>query len=125
MWPSGRVDARSWDAALDVVQQSLIGMAVANDVNDEQDFVLTQVFKRCEELRAKTYLNIVPTNQELAKKCAISPRTVTKRVRAVRTFGAISARHPIVISIWEPPARAAVPVGFCLHATFDSHAFGL
>ena len=51
--PSGQVDARSWDAALDVVQQSLLGMAVANDVNDEQDFVLTQVFKQCEELRAK------------------------------------------------------------------------
>jgi hypothetical protein len=30
-----------------------------------------------EELRGKTYLDIVPTNQELAKKYAISPRTVT------------------------------------------------
>jgi len=35
-WPRGQVDARSWDAALDVVQQSLFGMAVANDVNDEE-----------------------------------------------------------------------------------------
>jgi hypothetical protein len=52
-------------------------MAVANDVNDEDD-VLTEVFKQCEELRAKTYLEIVPTNQELAKKYAISPRTVTR-----------------------------------------------
>jgi len=53
------------------------GMAVANDVNDEQDFVLTQVFKQCEELRAKKYLEIARTNQELANKYAISPRTVT------------------------------------------------
>jgi hypothetical protein len=52
--PRGQVDARSWDAALDVVQQSLLGMAVANDVNDEPDFVLTEVFKQCEELRAKS-----------------------------------------------------------------------
>ena len=52
-------------------------MAVANEVNDEQDFVLTQVFKHCEELRAKMYLDSVPTNQELAKKYAISLRTVT------------------------------------------------
>ena len=52
-------------------------MAVANDVNDEQDFVLTQVFMECEELRAKNYLQVVTTNRELAKKYAISPRTVT------------------------------------------------
>ena len=75
--PRGQVDAQSWDAALDVVQQSLLGMAIANDVNDEQDFVLTQVFKQCEELRAKKYLEIARTNQELANKYAISPRTVT------------------------------------------------
>jgi hypothetical protein len=85
-WPRGKVDARSWDAALDVVQQSLLGMAVANDVNDEQDFGLTQVFKQCDELRAKRYLEIVPTNQELSKKYATSPRTVTNwRKRAVRS----------------------------------------
>ena len=75
--PRGQVDARSWDAALDVVQQSLLGMAVANDVNDEQDFVLTEVFKQCEELRAKKYLEAVITNHELAKKYAISPCSVT------------------------------------------------
>ena len=67
----------SWDAALDVVQQSLLGMAVANDVNDEQDFVLTEVFKQCEELQAKKYLEAVITNHELAKKYAISPCSVT------------------------------------------------
>jgi hypothetical protein len=49
-WPRGQVDARSWDAALDVVQQSLLGMAVANDVNDVEDRVLTEVFKYCEQL---------------------------------------------------------------------------
>jgi hypothetical protein len=76
-WPRGKVDSRSWDAALDVVQQSLLGMAVANDVNDEEDHVLTAVFMECEELRAKKYLEVVTTNRELAKKYAISPRTVT------------------------------------------------
>jgi hypothetical protein len=76
-WPRGQVDSWSWDAALDVVQQSLLGMAVANNVNDEEDRVLTEVFKQCQELRAKKYLKVVTTNHELAKKYAISPRTVT------------------------------------------------
>ena len=58
-------------------QQSLLGMAVASDVNDEEDHVLTEVFKQCEELRAKKYLEVVKTNRELAKKYGISPRTVT------------------------------------------------
>jgi hypothetical protein len=52
-------------------------MAVANDVNDEEDRVLTEVFRECEELRAEKYLGFVPTNRDLAKKYAISPRTVT------------------------------------------------
>ncbi len=52
-------------------------MAVANDVNDEEDRVLTAVFMECEELRAKKYLEVVTTNHELAKKYAISPRAVT------------------------------------------------
>jgi len=75
--PRGQVDPRSWNAALDVVQQSLLGMAVVNDVNDEEDRVLTEVFKQCEELRAKKYLEVIKTNRALAKKYAISPRTVT------------------------------------------------
>src|SRR5437660_4735951 len=58
-------------------QQSLLGMTVASDVNDEEDHVLTEVFKQCEELRAKKYLEVVKTNRELAKKYGISPRTVT------------------------------------------------
>ena len=36
-WPRGQVDSRSRDAALDVIQQSLFGMAVADDVKDEED----------------------------------------------------------------------------------------
>jgi hypothetical protein len=72
-WPRGQVDTRSWDAAIDVVQQSLLGMAVANDVTDEEDFVLTQVFMECEELRAKKYLEVVTTNGELAKKYSDQP----------------------------------------------------
>jgi hypothetical protein len=52
-------------------------MAIANDVNDDEDRVLTEVFKQCEKLRAKKYLEVVTTNRELAKKYAISPLTVT------------------------------------------------
>ena len=81
-----RVDARSWDAALDLVQQSILGMAVANDMNDDQDRVLTAVVRECVELRSKKYLEIVATNRELAKKYAISPRTVTNwRKKAARS----------------------------------------
>jgi hypothetical protein len=79
-WPrvaGKQVDSQSWDAALNVVQQSLLGMAVANDVNNDEDRVLTAVFRECEELRAKKYLAVVRTNRDLAKKYAISPRTVT------------------------------------------------
>jgi hypothetical protein len=77
-WPRGQVDARSWDAALDVVQQSLLEMAVAKRLSElADDPVLAEAFWQCEELRAKEYLEVVRTNHELAKKYAISPRTVT------------------------------------------------
>jgi hypothetical protein len=33
--------------------------------------------RQCEELRAKKYLEVVTTNHDLARKYAISPRTVT------------------------------------------------
>ena len=52
-------------------------MAAANDVNDEEDHVLREVFLECEELRAKKYLEVVKRNDEIANKYAISPRTVT------------------------------------------------
>jgi len=51
-WSRGQVDSRSWDAAIDVVEQSLLGMAAANDVTDDEDRILTAVFMECEELRA-------------------------------------------------------------------------
>jgi len=76
-WPRGRVDVRSWDAAIDVVEQSLLGMAIANDVNDEQDFVLTEVFKECEKLRARKYLEVARTNHDLATKYGVARRTIT------------------------------------------------
>jgi len=52
-------------------------MGASPGMSDEEDRVLTEVFKQCEELRAKKYLQAVATNQDLAKKYAISPRTVT------------------------------------------------
>lgn len=52
-------------------------MAAGNDVTDEEDRVFTAVFRRCEELRAKAYLEFVPTNRELAKKYGVALRTIT------------------------------------------------
>jgi hypothetical protein len=80
-WPrlaGKQVDSQSWDAAVGVVQQSIVEIAVAKKLNAiGDDPVLSEVFWQCEELRAKEYLEVVRTNHELAKKYAISPRTVT------------------------------------------------
>jgi len=80
-WPrlaGKRVDSQSWDAALDLVQQRLLEMAAAKRLNELADEpVLAEVFWQCQELRGKEYLEVVRTNHELAKKYAISPRTVT------------------------------------------------
>ena len=80
-WPrfAGKhVDSQSWDAALYGVQQRLIEMAVAKKLNQlSDDPVLAEAYWQCEGLRAKDYLGLVRTNHELAKKYAISPRTVT------------------------------------------------
>jgi hypothetical protein len=76
-WPRGQVDSRSWDAAIDVVEQSLLRMAAIDDVTDEENRILTAVFMECEELRAKKYLTAASTNQDLAKKYGAAPRTIT------------------------------------------------
>ena len=80
-WPrfaGKQVDSQSWDAALNVVQKSLVEMAVANKLNSlEDDPVIAEAFRQCEELRANKYLEVVKTNRDLAKKYAISQRTVT------------------------------------------------
>jgi hypothetical protein len=75
--PRGQVDARSWDAAIAVVQQSLLAMGAGDEVTDEEDRILTAVFMECEELRASKYLNAVQTNRDVVRKYKISPRTVT------------------------------------------------
>ncbi len=80
-WPrvaGKQVDSQSWDAALNVVQKSLVEIAVANELNSlEDDPLIAEAFRQCEELRPKKYLEIVTTNRDFAKKYAISPRTVT------------------------------------------------
>jgi hypothetical protein len=80
-WPrvaGKQVDSQSWDAALNVVQKSLVEIAVANKLNSlEDDPLIAEAFRQCVELRANKYLEIVRTNHDLAKKYAISPRTVT------------------------------------------------
>jgi hypothetical protein len=80
-WPrvaGKQVDSQSWDAALNVVQKSLVEIAVANKFNSlEDDPLIAEAFRQCGQLRANKYLAVVRTNRELAKKYAISPRTVT------------------------------------------------
>jgi hypothetical protein len=73
----GDINSRSWNAAIQAVQQNIFAMGASPGMSDEKDRVLTEVFNQCEELRAKKYLKAVATNQDLAKKYAISPRTVT------------------------------------------------
>jgi len=68
---------RTWDAAIDTVQWNIFSMVVGrDDVSNEEDRILTAIFRRCEELKAKNCLPIVPTNAEIAVKYGISPRTV-------------------------------------------------
>jgi hypothetical protein len=80
-WPrvaGKQVDLQSWDAALNVVQKSLVEIAVANKLNSLEDNpLIAEAFRQCDLLRANKYLAIVRTNRDLAKKYAISPRTVT------------------------------------------------
>jgi hypothetical protein len=80
-WPrvaGKQVDSQSWDAALNVVQKSLVEIAVANKLNSlEDDPLIAEAFRQCDQLRTSKYLAVVRTNRDLAKKYAISPRTVT------------------------------------------------
>jgi len=80
-WPrvaGKQVDLQSWDAALNVVQKSLVEIAVANKLNSlEDDPLIAEAFRQCDQLRANKYLAVVRTNRDFAKKYAISPRTVT------------------------------------------------
>ncbi len=52
-WPrvaGKQVDSQSWDAALDVVQKSLIEIAVANKLNSlEDDPLIAEAFRQCDE----------------------------------------------------------------------------
>jgi len=80
-WPrvaGKQVDSQSWDAALNVVQKSLVEIAVGKKLNRlSDDPVLAEAFRQCDELRANKYLVVARTNRDLAKKYAISQRTVT------------------------------------------------
>jgi hypothetical protein len=80
-WPrvaGKQVDSQSWDAALNVVQKSLVEIVVSNKLNSlEDDPLFAEVLRQCHELRANKYLEVVRTNRELARKYAIIPRTVT------------------------------------------------
>jgi hypothetical protein len=80
-WPrvaGKQVDSQSWDAALNVVLKSLVEIAVANKLNKiSDDPLLAEAVRQCDELQASKYLRVVRTNCDLAKKYAISRRTVT------------------------------------------------
>ena len=47
LFPRGQVDARGWDAALDVVQQSVFTKARGNDVKNDEDQLLREVYWEC------------------------------------------------------------------------------
>jgi hypothetical protein len=59
------------------VQQNLLEFPVHIPVSEEQDKILGAVYLLCHDLRAKKSLPGGATNRQLAKKYAISPRTVT------------------------------------------------
>src|SRR6478735_1909277 len=74
---SGHVNRRSWDAAIRAVQQNLLEFPTQVPVSDEQGKILRAVYLLCDQLTAKKCLPDFKTNRQLAKKYAISPRTVT------------------------------------------------
>jgi hypothetical protein len=59
------------------VQKNLLKFPVHVPVSDEQDKILGAVYLLCDQLRTKKSLHVAATNCRLAKKYAISPRTVT------------------------------------------------
>jgi hypothetical protein len=72
-----RIHRRSWDAAIDAVQQDIFAMAACANLNDEADRILTAVFRHCEELRARKHLALILSNRTLSRKYGVSLRTVT------------------------------------------------
>ena len=76
-WPrvaGKQVDSQSWNAALNVVQKSLVEIAVANKLNKlSNDPVLAEAFRQCQKLQAKKHLEVVTTKQDLARKYGLSP----------------------------------------------------
>ena len=73
----GHVESRSWNAAIRAVQQNLLTFPAHVTVSAEQNEVLCAVYALCDQLKAKKPLPIAVTNRHLARKYAISPRTVT------------------------------------------------
>jgi hypothetical protein len=73
----GTIDSRSWNAAILAVQKNLLMFPVQVPVSEEQDKILGALYLLCDDLRAKKSLPAGATNRQLAKKYAISQRTVT------------------------------------------------
>jgi len=73
----GRINPRSWNAAIRAVQQNLLEFPVHVPVTDDHDKILGEVYLLCDQLTAKKCLPGVATNRQLARKYGISPRTVT------------------------------------------------
>ena len=59
------------------MQKNLLTFPVHVPVSEEQDKILGAVYLLCDDLRAKKSLPAGATNHQLAKKYAISQRTVT------------------------------------------------
>ena len=71
------INPRSWDAAIQAVQNELRGLVAESPLSDEQRRILDTAVQRCEETKARKYLAWFSSNRELAAKYGISPRTVT------------------------------------------------
>lgn len=83
-----RLNARTRNAAIRAVQQHLVEFPAHVPVTEEQDRILRAVFAMCEQLTARHRLLPVPTDNALAQKYAISPRTVRNWRKAGCPFAA-------------------------------------
>jgi len=107
-------------------------MGARRDVSDQEDRVLTAVFLRCEELRARKYLAFEPTNRQLAKKIRSQPPhrdQLAKKRMPVRQGAMASARLDVYAALLAArsereillPLRPAIPSrvrGFASHLRF-------
>jgi hypothetical protein len=100
------INRRSWDAAIRAVQNNMLELARSVPLTDDQDRILTAASFRCEELTSRKHFVWVATTGELAKKYALSLRTL----RYWRRAGCPFAEGQWRVLAWLA-ARRYVPAG--------------